>query len=132
MARKKKTVTIKKGGVGDTVEKVLKKTGVKKVVEYFTDGKDCGCNKRKQVLNELLPYRYKARCFTEIEYNKWKEFKEVRTVRLQDEHIKYVCEFFASVFNRQVWYPCRNCSPKPIIDMIEKLDLVYDTYNINS
>ncbi len=44
MARKKSK------GLGDTVEKVTKATGIKKVVELFTpEGKDCGCDKRKDV-----------------------------------------------------------------------------------
>ena len=42
-------------GLGDTVEKVLEKTGVAKVVKKVTKGK-CNCSKRKQRLNELVPY----------------------------------------------------------------------------
>jgi hypothetical protein len=46
-------------GLGDTVEKIADATGVKKVVDniYSTIGKDCGCNKRKQLLNKLMPYK---------------------------------------------------------------------------
>jgi hypothetical protein len=124
MARPKK----QHKGLGDTVEAVLETTGVKKLVEIFVDGKDCGCEERKQKLNEWLPYRFKARCLTEQEYNDWKAFKEVRTLKMSWEQIVYVCDLYADVFNRQKWYPCVGCSPKPLISMIDKLDKVYEAY----
>lgn len=115
-------------GLGDTIEKVTKATGIKKLVEIFVDGKDCGCDKRKEKINELFPYRFKARCLTEDEYNSWKEFKAIRTLTISKEQVDYVCELYASVFNRPVWFPCASCSPKPLISMIDKLDKVYGSY----
>lgn len=123
MARPKK-----QKGLGDTVEAVLTTTGIKKLFEIFVDGEDCGCDKRKEKLNELFPYRFKARCLTELEYNGWKDFKEVRTLKISWEQIVYVCDLYASVFSRQIWYPCTGCSPKPLINMIDKLDKVFDAY----
>mgnify|MGYP003132842932 FL=1 len=48
----------KSKGLGDTIEKITKATGIKKVVETIskTAGKDCGCKKRKDNLNRLFPY----------------------------------------------------------------------------
>ena len=45
-------------GFGDTVEKITKATGIKKVVDTVAKatGKDCGCNKRKDSLNRAFPY----------------------------------------------------------------------------
>ena len=46
-------------GLGDTVEKITKATGIKKVVDTVvkaTGKKDCGCNKRKEALNKMFPY----------------------------------------------------------------------------
>ena len=123
MARPKK-----QKGLGDTVEAVLTTTGIKKIFEIFVDGEDCGCDKRKEKLNELFPYRFKARCLTELEYNSWKDFKEVRTLKISWAQIVYVCDLYATVFNRQTWYPCSGCSPKPLINMIDKLDKVFDAY----
>jgi hypothetical protein len=123
MARPKK-----QKGLGDTVEAVLTTTGIKKIFEIFVDGEDCGCDKRKEKLNELFPYRFKARCLTELEYNGWKDFKEVRTLKISWAQIVYVCDLYASVFSRQTWYPCSGCSPKPLINMIDKLDKVFDAY----
>jgi hypothetical protein len=120
----------KSRGLGDTIEKITTTTGIKKLVEIFVDGKDCGCEQRKEKLNELFPYRFKARCLTEYEYNRWKEFKAIRTLTISREQVNYVCELYASVFNRPIWFPCASCSPKPLISMIDKLDKVYDSYNI--
>lgn len=43
----------KSQGFGDTVEKITTVTGIKKVVDSVAKatGKDCGCEKRKQKLN---------------------------------------------------------------------------------
>ena len=48
----------KSKGLGDTVAKITKATGIKKVVETVAKvtGKDCGCNKRQATLNRLFPY----------------------------------------------------------------------------
>ena len=45
-------------GLGDTVEKIAKATGLDKVAQTFTKvtGKDCGCAKRKAALNQAFPY----------------------------------------------------------------------------
>ena len=48
----------KSKGLGDSIEKFTKATGIKKVVDTVskTVKKDCGCNKRKDTLNRLFPY----------------------------------------------------------------------------
>lgn len=42
-------------GLGDTIAKVTKVTGIDKLVKRFVKG-DCGCNKRREQLNKLVPY----------------------------------------------------------------------------
>mgnify|MGYP001037374360 FL=1 len=46
-------------GLGDTVEKFTRATGIKKAVDVVSKamGKDCGCNKRKDKLNKAFPYK---------------------------------------------------------------------------
>ena len=49
----------KRRGLGDTVEKIMKATGIKKVVDVTTKAvgvKDCGCDKRRDSLNRIFPY----------------------------------------------------------------------------
>jgi len=49
---------MKSKGLGDSIEKLTKATGVKSVVEKVAKatGKDCGCNKRRDTLNRMFPY----------------------------------------------------------------------------
>jgi hypothetical protein len=49
-------------GLGDTIDKITTATGIKSVVNTVTKAvgvKDCGCNKRRQTLNNLFPYNKK-------------------------------------------------------------------------
>ena len=48
----------KSKGLGDTVAKITKATGIKKVVDTVskTVKKDCGCGERQDTLNRLFPY----------------------------------------------------------------------------
>ena len=50
----------KSKGLGDTVEKLTRGTGIKSLMELsmgMMGKKDCGCNKRKNWLNEQFPYK---------------------------------------------------------------------------
>ena len=49
---------MKSKGLGDTIEKITTATGIKKVVNKVV-GNGCGCNKRKQTLNKVFPYKNK-------------------------------------------------------------------------
>ena len=51
-------MTKKSKGLGDSIEKITKATGIKKVVDTVSEvvKKDCGCGKRKDTLNRLFPY----------------------------------------------------------------------------
>ena len=47
-------------GLGDSIEKFTTMTGIKSLAQLttrFTSKKDCGCDKRKQALNKLFPYK---------------------------------------------------------------------------
>ena len=63
----KKNHTNKSEGVGDTVAKITKATGIQKAVKFLA-GEDCGCDERKEILNHIFPYQ-KPLCLTEDEYN---------------------------------------------------------------
>ena len=51
-------MTKKSKGLGDSIEKITKATGIKKVVDTVSKivKKDCGCGKRKDTMNRLFPY----------------------------------------------------------------------------
>jgi len=51
---------MKSKGLGDTIHKFTKATGIKTLAEIATravGAKDCGCNKRKNWLNKQFPYK---------------------------------------------------------------------------
>ena len=49
-------------GLGDAVEAVTEATGVKAVVEKVAKatGRDCGCGRRREALNKLVPFKKEA------------------------------------------------------------------------
>ena len=50
----------KSRGFGDSVEKFTTKTGIKSVVQKVTKAagiEDCGCGKRRDTLNRIIPYK---------------------------------------------------------------------------
>ena len=121
-------------GLGDTIEKVLKKTGIKKVAELFTDGKDCNCDKRKEKLNKIFPYkRQPKRCMTEIQYNQYNEYRNTRTLNVWGEkEINLLIETYAHVFAIQYNSKnlCRSCSGsgKILFRLSKELDIVFESY----
>lgn len=50
------TATSKSKGLGDSIEKFTKSTGIKKLVEKYGPS-DCGCSERRDKLNEMFPYK---------------------------------------------------------------------------
>ena len=59
-------------GMGDSIEAFTEATGIKAAVKFLA-GEDCGCDKRKEKLNELFRYN-KPNCLTEEEYNWLSDF----------------------------------------------------------
>jgi hypothetical protein len=54
-------VNVRSRGLGDTIAKVTRVTGiervVKTVVKAVTGDEDCGCDKRIDILNRVFPYQ---------------------------------------------------------------------------
>ncbi len=50
---------MKPKGLGDSIEKITKATGIKTLTNIFSKvtKKPCGCNKRKEILNKRFPYK---------------------------------------------------------------------------
>jgi len=50
---------MKSTGLGDSVEKFTKATGIKKIVDTMNQGLNvpCGCAARKGALNKIFPYK---------------------------------------------------------------------------
>jgi hypothetical protein len=48
---------MKDRGVGDTIARFTKATGIKKLADKIPGG--CGCEARQSALNKMLPYKNK-------------------------------------------------------------------------
>jgi hypothetical protein len=51
---------MKSRGLGDSIEKFTKRTGIHSLAQIgakVLGKKDCGCGKRKEVLNKKFPYK---------------------------------------------------------------------------
>jgi hypothetical protein len=50
---------MKSKGLGDSIEKITTKTGIKTITERVSEGLGipCGCKERKEKLNKLFPYK---------------------------------------------------------------------------
>lgn len=103
-----------KRGLGDTIEAITKAIGIKPCAN---------CEERKRIANENFGYKLKViNCFTEEQSEWYENYKLIRTLTLTNEQRKKICELYAYVFNVPYFEPCVNCSPKPYLKMIEKLD----------
>ena len=87
----------KSKGLGDSVEKVLKATGIDKVAKKVL-GDDCGCEERKEALNRMFPYA-KVRQFTEDEMSIYESVvpRIGSTVKREDQAI--LVKLYNKVFN---------------------------------
>lgn len=118
MAKKRKTK-----GLGDTVEKVFEATGIAKVAKFVL-GDDCGCDDRKEKLNNWFPYK-KVNCLNEDEYNYLTAyFTRNREVIRVEEQIMLLT-IYNRVFNLQ-FKPtgCANCWREIHADLAK----VFETY----
>ncbi len=52
---------MKSKGLGDSIEKITKKTGIKTMVDTMSKGLNipCGCEGRREAMNALFPRKYK-------------------------------------------------------------------------
>lgn len=122
VANKEAADASESSGLGDTIEKITKATGIKKVVEMFADGKDCGCDDRKTKLNEKYPY-FKPECFTEDEFNVLTEYKRInKNTFSQMEQLK-VLAIYNRVFHQRdtptSCGPCFGSKYNKLIDLLE-------------
>tara|TARA_Y100001963_G_scaffold47917_1_gene67344 strand:- start:143 stop:517 length:375 start_codon:yes stop_codon:yes gene_type:complete len=84
-------------GLGDSIEKALKATGIDKVAKKVL-GDDCGCSERRDKLNAMFPYS-KVRQFTEDELSIYEEVmsRTQGTISGQDQAI--LVKLYNKVFN---------------------------------
>ena len=118
--RKKK----KSKGLGDTIEKFTEATGIKKVVKWIA-GEDCGCDKRKEKLNQIFKYRTPPECLNESEYKYLTEFFKINKQTLKYDEQREILKISNRVFNeRRELSTCGSC----VRELINQIKRLYDIY----
>ena len=124
-------------GIGTTIEKVLKAAGVSKLVEVFTpEGKDCGCDERKRLLNNSPTFNVSQkpkRCMDKDMFDAYDNFVKSREVdKWSAEQAKLVFDTYEWVFalRYDTKRMCANCNGTAnILKMITaSLDKVHESY----
>jgi hypothetical protein len=110
-------------GLGDTVEQVLEVTGIAKVAKWLL-GEDCGCDERKEKLNELFPYR-KPKCLEEEEYQFLKEWFDKKTNVVKPSEQKTMLNIHSRIFG--VRNEPTSCAPC-LMSRVKDLENVFNTY----
>jgi len=90
----------KSKGLGDSIERITKATGIKKVVDKISEvtGIDCKCSERKEALNKMFPYG-NVRQFTEDEMSIYESVlpRIGSTIKREDQAI--LVKLYNKVFN---------------------------------
>lgn len=113
---------MKDKGLGDTIENITTKTGIKKVVKILF-GENCGCEERKDKLNKLFPYK-KVSCLTEEEYNYLNSFG-FETNTLDNYQQNMLLKIYNRIFNEnKKATTCSSCWK----NIINELKIVFEEY----
>ena len=109
-------------GLGDTVEKITKATGIKKAVKFLA-GEDCGCDERKEKLNEIFRYK-KPECLSESEFNLIKMAVDTKKNRFTPDEQELFKNIYERIFKVKV-----ECTPCSFAKVVWKdLTAVYNQY----
>lgn len=110
-------------GLGDTIAKITKATGIDKVVKFIA-GEDCGCDERKEILNKMFPYR-RPNCLTEAEHLTLSEFFKRNQTQVSRSEQLTLLRISNRVFNeRKQASSCSSC----VRSMVQRLKRVYNEY----
>ena len=106
-------------GLGDSIEKALKATGIDKVAKKIL-GDDCGCEERKKKLNQMFPY---ARPFTEDELSIYESvLPRIQGGRINGQDQDIMVKLYNKVFNaNKKASSCGSC----VKQTLAKLEKVY-------
>ena len=116
-------------GLGDTVEKITKATGIKKAVELFSKatGIDCGCDERQEKLNKLFPYNGKVNCLKKQDYDSLTILLSPTQHSLTPEEQGTISEIYFNVFGVRIQVSnCNSCWA----GKMSELRRVYEQYKL--
>ena len=110
-------------GLGDVVEVITEKSGIKAAVKAVF-GDDCGCEERKEKLNKL--FNWKVECIDKYEYEILDEFFTGNPTVIKPSEWRKLAEIARRIFNRRIENDmgCGGC----VREIVAKLKKVYETY----
>ena len=115
-------MTKKSKGLGDTIERITKATGIKAVVDKVSEitGIDCKCQERKEALNKLYPY---TRQMTEDEITIYEEVMSRTKGTLTGDDQAILVRVYNKLFNaNKKTSSCDSC----VKGTLQKLKTVYE------
>ena len=119
----KQNVETQSKGVGDTVAKITKATGVDKLVKFIA-GEDCGCDERQVQLNKLFSYK-KINCISEDDYTYLNDFINSNPRKVTHNQRVRLIKIHNNVFNtNQRETSCEPC----MIGIVKKLKKYLEVY----
>ena len=127
ISKKSKAVKKKSKGLGDTIAKVTKVTGIDKAVKFIA-GEDCGCDERKAKLNRLFPYN-KPECLTETEYNYLVQFFKIhKNTITHKEQLELLKISNRVLHTKKQVSSCSSC----VRALMNELKKLYDNYEFKT
>ena len=110
-------------GLGDVVEVITEKTGIKKAVKAVF-GDDCGCEERKEKLNSL--FKWKVECLDKYEYEILDEYFSQKPTTIKPSQWRKMAKIARRIFNRRIedTMGCGGC----VREIVNKLKKVYEAY----
>jgi hypothetical protein len=103
-------------GLGDTIAKITKATGIETIVKAVV-GDDCGCDERKETLNKLFKYT-NVECLTEDEYNKLDKYFARNTSTVDYLTQKNLLKIYNRVFSKnKMTSNCSSCVRRMVRDL---------------
>ena len=111
----------KSKGLGDSIERITKATGIKAVVDKVSEltGIDCKCEERKQALNKIYPY---SRQMTDDEMKIYEHVLPRIHDRITKEDQAIMVKLYNKVFNaNKKPTSCGSC----VRGTLQKLEAVY-------
>ena len=104
----KESVANQPKGLGDSIAKITKATGIDKVVKVAA-GEDCGCDERKSKLNKLFSYK-KLECISEEDYAYLNNFFSGSKGKVNHHQKVRLVEIYNFAFNQNE-KTTTSCSP---------------------
>jgi|TARA_R100000482_G_C4997249_1_gene89987 hypothetical protein len=112
----------KSKGLGDDIAKFTKATGIDKLAKKVL-GDDCGCEERRQKLNQLFPRFKNIRQFTQDEIKIYEEVIPIieKNQRLNREEKTIINSLYKGIFGQNPqWKSCSPCN-RQIMDNLKKV-----------